>query len=491
MRRNIVKKIALIAVVLCINSIPVVTYAKDNRINGEVSSQTKVSYDDNWVTREVSRQVNKKISALTDQDFLSITKIDIEKQGIRDKIPEEIGLLKNLEYLNLHSAQLEGILPSYIGELPRLKYLDLGDNKLENIANNVKQKIIKGSYTYVDVEKNKLRLSEGWYYLKGKLCYLDRNGNKVKGTKRIDGKEYQFDSDGNIRNGWESDKNNNYFYYDGINGLIKNNWKQVSGTWYYFNEKGIMQKGLQTIKGIKYYFKDNGAMATGWQKIDNKYYYFSENGGIQYGWLYVDSKTYYLDDVYGVMATGEKVIKGDKYKFSSDGALIANVWLDNDTYVQANGKTAKITSNYSHNSLNYNLFKYMTNLNNQRSVDNTALWLHNGITSNNCVYFASEALRRVGIDLSKDTSNTYQLENKLKNLGFTYSYDLSQLKPGDIVFTEGYTHVYIFMCWDKNGYAYIVDNQASMYGNLIMHRRNVLADTDISDKATHFFYYTY
>lgn len=36
MRRNKVKKIAILAVFLCINSIPVITYAKDARINGKL-----------------------------------------------------------------------------------------------------------------------------------------------------------------------------------------------------------------------------------------------------------------------------------------------------------------------------------------------------------------------------------------------------------------------------------------------------------------------
>ena len=105
--------------------------------------------------------------------------------------------------------------------------------------------------------------------------------------------------------------------------------------------------------------------------------------------------------------------------------------------------------------------------------------------------FASEALRRIGVNIPRSTANTYQFENQLKSWGFAYSYDFSQLKPGDIVFTNNYSHVYIFMCWDKDGYAYIVDNQGTSYGNSVLHRRQVLEDTDTTDRATHFFYYPY
>ena len=85
-------------------------------------------------------------------------------------------------------------------------------------------------------------------------------------------------------------------------------------------------------------------------------------------------------------------------------------------------------------------------------------------------------------------ANTVDFEYELKSRGFVYSYDLIQLNPGDIVFTNNYTHVYIFMGWDTDGYGYIVDNQGNTYGG-ILHRRNIYNDTNISDRATHFFYY--
>ncbi len=131
----------------------------------------------------------------------------------------------------------------------------------------------------------------------------------------------------------------------------------------------------------------------------------------------------------------------------------------------------------------------MTDLGNQISVDRTAVALHGGITSNNCVYFASEALRRVGVGIPTSTCNTYELENELKYMGFVPCYDLSQLKPGDIVFTNNYSHVYIFMCWDTDGYAYIVDNQSYNFDNKVLHKRQVYQDTSITDRATHFYYY--
>lgn len=496
MQQNKLKKLAMLCVFLCASSIPEVVYAKDTNKAEEIVQQSntkaKVQIEENWLTKEVSSQLRKDVKNLTEQDFLNIKKITLKNKNIKEEIPKEIKLLKNLEYLDLNYSEIQGEIPEELGNLPKLTYLDLGDNKIQKIPDNIKQKAVKGNYTYCDLEGNKFELDEGWYFLKGKWCYLDRYGDRIKGSsKKIDGKVYEFNEDGNVREGWESDKDKNWFYYDRVKGMVKNDWQQVNGKWYYFNEEGKMQKGLQTIKGTKYYFSEHGDMVNGWVKIEDKSYFFSGSGAMQFGWLELDGgKTYYLDDVTGAMVSStEKVINGKKYKFSTDGSLIRNVWLDSYNYVQANGETVNTYSNYSHSNANYQLFKYMTDVNNQLSVDNTAVWLHGGATDNNCVFFASEALRRIGVNIPRSVANTYQLENELKGRSFAYSYDFSQIKPGDIVFTNNYSHVYIFMCWDRDGYAYIVDNQRTMYGNLVLHRRKVLVDTATSDRATHFFYY--
>jgi glucan-binding repeat-containing protein len=510
MQHDKLKKLVILCIALCITGIPKTTYAKEVKINQEVTqektvegkekvnqeatqektTENKVKIEDNWLTREVSSQVGKDVKALSEKDFLNVKKIDLRNTKISNEIPKEISLLKNLEYLDLNYCRIDGKIPEELGTLSKLTHLDLGDNKIEELSESVKKKASTGGYAYCDLEGNTFKLDEGWYCLKGKWCHLDRYGQRVKGTVKIDGKEYEFNEEGNVREGWESDKDKNYFYYDREKGMVKSDWKKVSDKWYYFNEDGKMQKGFLTYKGNKYYLGENGDMLTGWQKIDNKYYFFSGDGVMKKNWLDLDNKTYYLDDATGEMITsGEKVIGGKKYKFSGDGSMVKNVWLDSYNYVQANGESVNTYYNYAHSNANYQLFKYMTDVNNQLSVDSTAVWLHGGATDNNCVFFSSEALRRIGVNIPRATANTYQLENELKGRGFAYSYDFSQIKPGDIVFTNNYSHVYIFMCWDKDGYAYIVDNQRTMYGNLVLHRRKVLVDTATSDRATHFFYY--
>ncbi|MGH4121636.1 MAG: Ig-like domain-containing protein [Clostridium sp.] len=146
--------------------------------------------------------------------------------------------------------------------------------------------------------------------------------------------------------------------------------------------------------------------------------------------------------------------------------------------------------------LHKNLYNYLMKEENRQSVMKRAIQLHDGDLSNNCVYFASEALRRAGLNkLPQYVCNTVQLTNNLKNMGWSMGTDFSKLRPGDICFTKAYgygpTHAYVFMKWVKPGkydYAYICDNQGSEYDNQIYHKRNVNFATKAKDPTTYFMY---
>ncbi|WP_244832893.1 leucine-rich repeat domain-containing protein [Clostridium sp. BJN0001] len=475
-------------------SVPHIVYASA-KVDGQAETEEEnFKAEDNWLTEEVGRQLNKRYDELTKDDFLKITKIDLKNERLKSHIPEDtIGLLQNLQYLNLNYTKLDGDIPDELGKLPNLKYLDLGDNNFSEITENIEKKTIDNFYTYCDIDGNGFRLNEGFHYLKGKLCYYNHAGNRVTGDYKINGQTYQFDEDGFVKNGWEKDDNESFLYYD--NGeMEKNKWMFINGKYYYFDQEGKMLKGIQEINGDKYYFSEDGSMLLGWQQIDSEWYYFNDSGKMSYGWIYLGNKTFYFDKTSGKMVTGTDVlIDGQNYSFDNYGHLIKNTWVNDYTYIEPDGTTTYVGGNYTHSATNFNLFKYMTSANNEWSVHYAAIRLHSGITSNNCVYFSSEALRRIGINIPYSTANTYQLENILKNLGFSYSYDLYGLKPGDIVFTAGYTHVYIFMGWDdiNTGVAYIVDNQEYENGGNILHRRNILYSTSTTDRATHYFYYAY
>ena len=81
MQQNKLKKLAMLCVFLCANSIPEVVYAKDIKKTEEIvqqnNTQTKVKIEENWLTKEVSKQLGKNVKSLTEQDLLNIKKIDL------------------------------------------------------------------------------------------------------------------------------------------------------------------------------------------------------------------------------------------------------------------------------------------------------------------------------------------------------------------------------------------------------------------------------
>jgi len=117
------------------------------------------------------------------------------------------------------------------------------------------------------------------------------------------------------------------------------------------------------------------------------------------------------------------------------------------------------------------------------SVLNRAVELHGGDASNTCVYFSSEAMRRIGEAVPKSTCNTGQYLSYLRTHAWISSYNIKELTPGSICFTtnssSGHpTHTFVFMGWVTAGnytLAYVADNQGRS-----VHVRNmgVTVETD-------------
>lgn len=146
--------------------------------------------------------------------------------------------------------------------------------------------------------------------------------------------------------------------------------------------------------------------------------------------------------------------------------------------------------------LQASLYNYLTVEANRKSVEKAARKLNRGNPHNTCVYFISESLRRVGFIVPKRVCNTRRLVSYLNSKGWKVSYNLQDLKPGDICFTTNNalgapSHAQVFMGWAKSGstdYAYIVDNQSYDYKGKSYHVRNIRRKQKDKD-ATKFFMY--
>ena len=341
---------------------------------------------------------------------------------------------------------------------------------------------INGDWYYL---KSNGPMATGWQFINDDWYYLKPNGPMATGWQSINDDWYYLKPNGPMVTGWQFI--NNDWYYLKSNGPMATSWQKINDDWYYLKPNGPMATGWQKIDNNWYYLNSNGPMATGWRFLDNNWYHLSENGPMTIGWKNSDDKWYYLDDNGAMAQDSEKTINGNIYKFDSDGVMITDKWFES-TYVNKDGIVLHGSPSRSHSYTQYKLFNYMSNEDNRESVHYAAIDLHGGETTNNCVYFTSEALRRAGVKIPLYVANTYQLERELLSRGWIRSTNTSDLRPGDVVFS-GYKHSFTFMNWYDDDYAYIVDNQKK-YFDSVLHRRLVSVDDPVNDtiRATHFFY---
>lgn len=317
------------------------------------------------------------------------------------------------------------------------------------------------------------------------------------------------------KSGWVSSKGHWYFYNK--SGSVSTGWLKSGNQWYYMDNAGVMKTGWLNYGGKRYFFDSSGAMKTSWIYTGGKWYYFNPSGAMQTGWVYDLNKWYYLD-ASGAMQTGWLNYGGKLYYLYPSGSMAVNTTINGVT-IGADGAVGLINPNtlpyklligqntiqsvsslyfYNpttykypypatafHSTLGKNIYYYMLNSENQVSVANTATLQHAGDPSNCCALFVSELLRRMGMPIPQGTMRVTQVESRLASLGFIKDTQLGDLKPGDIVFTQGMTHVFTFMGWVNNGqfnYAYVVDNQAYKFHSQVLHVRRL--DTNSKDKDT-------
>ncbi|MGU8487710.1 N-acetylmuramoyl-L-alanine amidase family protein [Clostridium perfringens] len=329
------------------------------------------------------------------------------------------------------------------------------------------------------------KVSIGWQYIDGYWYYFNPDGIMQTGWQYIDNQWYYFRPAGNMRIGWE--KINDYWYYFNSDGVMQTGWQYIGNQWYYFRPAGNMRVGWEKINDYWYYFNSDGVMQTGWQYIGNQWYYFRPDGNMRIGWEKINGYWYYFNSDGVMLKNITQSIDGQDYRFNSNGEMLSDIW-DGATYINPDGIVLAPTPSMSNSYTQYKLFNYMSDEKHREDVHRTSIKLHGGITSNNCVYFASEALRRVGVNIPLYTANTYQLERELLSKGWKKSTDLTKLKPGDIVFS-GSSHAFIFMHWYDSDYAYIVDNQKKVFSE-VLHKRKITGYDSVYDtyKSTHFYY---
>lgn len=171
---------------------------------------------------------------------------------------------------------------------------------------------IDGKYYYFHSSKGYLYKSKLLISNKNNVCYVDKNGVRVK-------------------NKWVTWKGKRY--YIGSYGYALKNFQTIGGKLYYFNKKygyAYKNKKLTAKSGNVYYATSTGEIYTkGFLTIKESgkknTYYFNKNGKAQKGWKKLGGKWYYFTSIKGIMRKSCTVTnsKGKVYVFNSKGVCIS------------------------------------------------------------------------------------------------------------------------------------------------------------------------
>ncbi|MDM8220656.1 peptidoglycan amidohydrolase family protein [Limosilactobacillus mucosae] len=179
----------------------------------------------------------------------------------------------------------------------------------------------------------------------GKTVYYNAQGQMQYGLQTINGKIYYFNPwSGEMYAGKEAQINGKWYNFTSDGSASTGFTKLASGKTVYYNAQGQMQYGLQTINGKIYYFNpwsgemyagkeaqingkwynftSDGSASTGFTKLaSGKTVYYNAQGQMQYGLQTINGKIYYFNTWSGEMYAGKEAqINGKWYNFTSDGS---------------------------------------------------------------------------------------------------------------------------------------------------------------------------
>ena len=149
-------------------------------------------------------------------------------------------------------------------------------------------------------EKEEKKVLTGWNYNQAFGGYAYYKDNKpVRGWNTIGGKKYFFDTDGIVKEGFQTIGDKLYYLgrFDaeaaksGNDQPVETGFVVIDSKYFYIYEDLKVATGCVSVEGSEYIFGDKGAMLTGWQQIDGKWYYLGitpEDGGVNKN-CYVDN----------------------------------------------------------------------------------------------------------------------------------------------------------------------------------------------------------
>lgn len=193
----------------------------------------------------------------------------------------------------------------------------------EGVLNKIPSLIIEHGYVSNKSDCNNYfktteqRKSLGVADAKGIINYYKLSAKNIEGDfQTISGKTYFVDKEGNKIAGWVK-KDGKWYHFNNKTAVMNKGFFKEAGNKFYLNPKtGEMTSGWFTIRGKSYLAKGNGVVVTNQIYTDGvKSYFFKKSGKRKNGWVTYKNAKYYFSKKKG-MLKGKQKIKGKRYTFS-------------------------------------------------------------------------------------------------------------------------------------------------------------------------------
>ena len=193
----------------------------------------------------------------------------------------------------------------------------------EGVLNKIPSLIIERGYVSNKSDCNNYfktaeqRKSLGVADAKGIINYYKLSAKNIEGDfQTISGKTYFVDKEGNKIAGWVK-KDGKWYHFNNKTAVMNKGFFKEAGNKFYLNPKtGEMTSGWFTIRGKSYLAKGNGVVVTNQIYTDGvKSYFFKKSGKRKNGWVTYKKAKYYFSKTKG-MLKGKQKIKGKRYTFS-------------------------------------------------------------------------------------------------------------------------------------------------------------------------------
>lgn len=283
-----------------------------NHLAKRLSADSLVSFHINWdpdkkrsgamilaaYNSGYNKNVSKTTQALGSSIMSNLQELGIKSEGFWFRT------LDNVKYKNGAKADYYSIVRE--GVLNRIPSLIIEHGYVSNKSDC-------NNYFKTAEQRKSLGVADA----KGIINYYKLSAKNIEGDfQTISGKTYFVDKEGNKIAGWVK-KDGKWYHFNNKTAVMNKGFFKEAGNKFYLNPKtGEMTSGWFTISGKSYLAKGNGVVVTNQIYTDGvKSYFFKKSGKRKNGWVTYKNAKYYFSKTKG-MLKGKQKIKGKRYTFS-------------------------------------------------------------------------------------------------------------------------------------------------------------------------------